>query len=259
VRAPEDGLLGSSEHDGQTEMINRLLIALQFWNGDRDRALELARFLADLEPVKSKIADVLLIARFDSSLDDYTTNYIARKFNVYALKSRRRGTGWPDGCNELWFSTMEWVESMIRANKIPHYKCIFTCEADGAPIQRNWIELMLSEWDRVNLGKPVYVAGPLVEPGPHINGNALFSGESKFLNWITRRVGGVRPGTGWDFSLAPEFKRIGWADIPGMKSIYNTLTFSQESYEHMVKQGWIWVHGGKDTSLIQMGRKRFGI
>ena len=240
-------------------MINRMLIALQYWNGDRNRALTLAHFLADLEPVKCKIADFLMVARFDSSIDDDTTRHLARKFNTYTLRSRRRATGWPDGCNELWFSTMEWVQSMTNARRIPAYKAIFTCEADGCPIQANWIDRMSSEWDRVNREKPVVIAGALVEPGPHINGNALITGEPRFLHWISRRVGGVRPGCGWDFCMAPEFKRLGWADIPGMKSIYNTPSFSEEDYANMIKNDWIWVHGGKDTSLINLGRKRFKI
>jgi hypothetical protein len=240
-------------------MVNRILIALQYWNGDRDRALELARFLADLEPERSKLADFLFVPRFDSSLDETTVHKVARKFNVYTAKSRRQGTGWPDGCNELWFSAMEWVQSMMAARKIPAYKAIFTCEADGAPIQRNWIEWMSLEWDRVNKPKPVVIAGALVEPGPHINGNALISGEPGFLTWIARRVGGVHPGCGWDFCLRGDFERLGWANIPCMRSLYNTPTFSSEQYTKMIENNWVWVHGGKDTSLIKLGRARFGI
>jgi hypothetical protein len=240
-------------------LINRLLLVVQFWEGDKSRAMELAQFLADLEPVKCQIADFMFAARFDCRPHEPTVQHVARKFNVRTLISRRRGVGWPDGCNELWFSTMEWVQSMTQARKIPQYKAIFTFEADGAPIKQDWIASLSSEWDRVNTPNPVCIAGALVDPGPHINGNALISGRPKFLHWIARRVGGVRPGTGWDFVLARDFQRIGWADIPGVKSIYNTPTFTQEQYEDMVRQDWIWVHGGKDTSLIQMGRKRFSV
>jgi hypothetical protein len=240
-------------------MVNRILIALQYWEGDKARALELAKFIADLEPVKCQLADFLFAARFDSKIDDPTVRHVARKFNVYTRISRRRGTGWPDGCNELWFSVMEWAQSMILSKKIPHYKAIFTCEADGAPIQRDWIARLSSEWDRVNKEKHVAVAGALVEPGPHINGNALITGNLNFLNWIARRVGGVRPGGGWDYVLRSDFQRIGWADIPGIKSIYNTPTFSQQQYEDMIKKDWTWIHGVKDTSLIHMGRERFKV
>lgn len=237
-------------------MDRKILIALQYWNGDRTQALGLANFLADLEPRHSDLADFLFMCRFDSSLHQQTVDHVARKFNVHTRVSRRRGTGWPDGCNELWFSVMEWAQSMIAAKKIPHYKAIFTCEADGAPIQRNWIERLSSEWDRVNTPKPVVMAGPLVNPGPHINGNALMSGEINFLTWIGRRVGGVRPGGGWDFVLRGDFQRRGWADIPCMKSIYNTPTFSEDQYDYMRKQGWVWIHGCKDNSLIELGRKK---
>ena len=240
-------------------MTNRLLIALQYWEGDRIRALTLADFLADLEPVKSPIADFLFVCRFDSTLDDATIQYVARKFNVFTMRSRRRETGWPNGCNGLWFSTMEWVQSMIAARKIPAYKAIFTCEADGCPIQRDWLARMSAEWDRVNQKSPVVIAGALVEPGPHINGNALITGDLHFLTWIARRVGGIIPNCGWDFYLAQEFKRRGWANVPGMQSIYNTPTFSEEQYQKMIDNDWTWVHGVKDTSLIQYGRKRFTV
>lgn len=98
-----------------------------------------------------------------------------------------------------------------------------------------------------------------MDPGPHINGNALISGKPNFLHWIARRVGGVRPGGGWDYVLARDFARIGWADIPGIKSIYNQPTFSPEQYADFIKNEWIWIHGGKDNSLIRMGRERFKV
>lgn len=240
-------------------MVNKILIALQFWNGDKARAMELAKFLADLEPEKSQLADFLFAARFDCKIDAAVVNHVARKFNVYTRVSRRRGVGWPDGCNELWFSVMEWAHSMIGAKKIPHYKAIFTCEADGCPIQRDWISRLSKEWDRVNSPKPVVMAGALVDPGPHINGNALMSGHMNFLQWIARKIGHVRPGGGWDFVLRHDFQRIGWADIPGIKSIYNTPTFSPEQYADMIRQDWTWIHGVKDLSLVRMGRERFKV
>lgn len=118
-------------------MANKILIALQFWDGDRALAMELADFLADLEPVKQQQADFMFAPRFDCRADASVVSRVSRKFNVYAQVSRRRGVGWPNGCNELWFSVMEWVQSMSLAKKIPSYKAIFTCEADGAPIPRD--------------------------------------------------------------------------------------------------------------------------
>jgi hypothetical protein len=154
---------------------------------------------------------------------------------------------------------MEWVTSMTRAKKIPSYKAVFTFESDGAPICRDWVARLLAEWDRVSEQKPVVIAGALVNPGPHINGNAMLSCRLEFLEWLCRIMGSSTMQVGWDYAYAKQFEKIGWADIPGMKSIYNTPTFDAGAYQWMQGEQLIWVHGVKDSSLIQMGRKRFGV
>lgn len=240
-------------------MSPKILLALQFWDGDRSQALELANFLADLEPSHSSQADFLMAARFDSKHDAETNRALARKFNFFSLTSRRRGVGWPNGCNELWFSVMEWSWSMVTYKKIPAYKAIFTFEADSGPVARDWIARLSKAWDEANKIQPIVMAGSLQENGPHINGNALMSGDPDFLTWIARRVGGCHPGGGWDWVLAKEFQRRGWTDIPSMKSYYNSPTFTREQYEKMIEDDLTWVHGIKDLSLIRFGRERFRV
>lgn len=240
-------------------MESKILIVLQFWEGDKAQAMQLARFLADLEPRHCDLADFLFAARFDCKHDQATVDYVSRKFNVRTFTSRRRGVGWPNGCNELWFSVMEWAYSMIDAKKIPHYKAIFTIEADCCPIQSDWLRKISVLWDKANESRPVFVAGALVDPGPHINGNALFTTRPKELQWITKRIGGVAPGVGWDFVLARQFRNRGWANITQMKSLWHTPTFTQDQYEDMLKNDWIWIHGIKDLSLIRMGRVKYNV
>ncbi len=241
---------------------NKILIALQFWKGDRDAAMKLARFLGDIEPRHSELADVVLVNRFDCPpADKETIERVSRKFNTRAYTSPQRGIGWPDGCNSLWFGTMEWAFSYMEVGQLPRYKAIFTCEADGAPVLQDWVARMSEAWDVAQAGQKVYIAGPLVGGGntgiaAHINGNCLVSGDLKFLHWITRRVAGVPGGIGWDYFLRDAFKRWGWADIPGMLSLYNTPTFTPEQYMTFVQDGVIWVHGDKSNSLIDMGRAR---
>ena len=237
----------------------KFLLVLQFWEGDKAQAMELARYLADLEPRHSDVMDFLFAARFDCKPDPATVDYVSRKFNTRTFISRRRGVGWPDGCNELWFSVMEWASSMTNARKIPSYKAFFTMEADSCPIQQGWAAKLSALWDLANQKSPVVMAGALVDPGPHINGNAFMSGNPKFLYWISRKVGGVRPGSGWDYCLASEFRQQGWANFTQMKSIYSTPTFSKEQFDDMRKNDWIWIHGGKDTSLIRYGRELFKV
>lgn len=245
---------------------NKILIALQFWQGDKAGALKLASFLADLEPKHSELADIVLVNRFDCRQDfPETIKKLSRKFNVFSYTSPQRGVGWPDGCNSLWFGTIAWAFSFMEVGKIPSYKAIFTCEADGAPIFPDWIARMSTAWDEVQRAaapKKVYIAGPLVSgPGieEHINGNCLVSGDMKFLHWITRRVSGMPGGAGWDYSMRGAFKQWGWANIPGMVSYYNTPLFSRERCQKMVDDQLIWVHGDKSNCLIDFGRARLKI
>lgn len=242
--------------------MSKILIALQFWQGDKEPALRLARYLADLEPKHCELADFLLVNRFDCASDPATIQYLSRKFNTYQHRSTRRGTGWPHGCNSLFFGTMEWVWSMMEARRVPRYKAIFTCEGDGAPVSRNWVERMSLAWDAANQEKKVYVAGPYIpaqENGmhDHINGNTMISGDSKFLTWLVKHVSDVHPQVGWDYILSEAFKRWGWADVTEMKSIYNTPHFSEQQFCSMIDQKWIWVHGDKSGDLIKHGRKYF--
>ena len=244
--------------------MTKILIALQFWSGDREHAKELAFFLSQIEDRHTDLADVLLVNRFDCpSMPDYILNPLKRKFNVFQYKTRSRMTGWPAGCNGLWTSTMEWVRSMCYAGKAPVYKCVFTCEADGAPLCKNWIWRLHSAWDRANLLGPVTVAGPMVgsdEPdapiATHINGNCLVSGRRDDLDWILRVVPTVHPMAGWDYAMRDEFKKRGWFNLPEIQSLYNSKTFSPEEYQRMVANDWVWIHGDKSGILMKYGRER---
>jgi hypothetical protein len=236
---------------------NKILIVLQFWSGDKANAMRLARFLADIEPEKCPNADLLLVSRYDCSQDEETVKYVAKKFNVHTHRSRRRGTGWPHGCNELFFGSMEWVYSMMQANRVPQYKAIFTCESDGAPLQSNWIKHFSRGWSRLQeTSKPVYVAGALVpHPAEHVNGNCFFSGNLKFLHWMVRLIGGAPSGCGWDYYLREDFKKWGWAQLPGLRSYWGQKTMSEEGYRKEVSDGTVWLHGVKDDSFYNFTRK----
>lgn len=238
---------------------NKILIALQFWQRDKDDALRLARFLADIEPKHSDLADFILVKRFDCKTtikDQEIVPLLSRKFNLYTYHSPRREQGWPSGCNGLWLATMEWARGMIEAKRVPAYKAIFCCEADGGPIFSDWVSRMSAAWDLANKERPVYQAGPMVTvPAQHINGNCLMSGDLTFLKWVTSRVC-IPPGGGWDFCLAKFFKEWGWANIHGMRSYYAWPTVTPEQYAKMIEEQLIWVHGPKDDSLVRMGRER---
>lgn len=225
------------------------------WAGDREQAMRLAQFLADLEPKHSDSADFLLVHRFDCKAPDDVVPALSRKFNTFTYKSPFCDTGWPLGCNALADFTAEWALAMIEAKKCPAYKAIFLCEGDGAPVQRGWVEKMSAAWDKANEKAPVFQAGPYLPPPlEHINGNCLLNADPRALRWFCQGRWKTTAG-GWDYVGWPAFKEKGVADIPGMKSLYATLSFTKEDWQSMVDKDFIWVHGDKANDLIYWGRK----
>jgi hypothetical protein len=237
---------------------DKLLLVLQYWKGDRDQAMALARFIADLQPFKCANADFLFVARFDCPHDMDAINYVSKKFNVSHYVSKRRGTGWPNGCNDLWFGAMEWVQSMMAERRIPAYKAIFTFEADGVPLSPNWINQFSADWDAEAKKHETFVFGAQLEaPGPHINGNAMVSGHPAFLHWVVRKVGGAPPNAGWDYVLYRDFKKWGAWNYPKLRSYWGSKTFTRAGFANELSAGTVWLHGIKDNSLLEMARKKF--
>lgn len=239
---------------------NKILLALQFWNGDRAASLRLADLLADLEPKHSDLADFLFVARFDSTHDPKTIAKISRKFNVFSYISKGRGTGWPLGCNSLFSGTVGWYYHKALAGQIPAYKALFTFEGDGIPMRKDWVRGLHEEWDRVNATQKVFQAGAWLPNGPdsigtgHINGNCLISGDFEFMKWLTRTMEGINVNAGWDWIFSPEFKRWGWSDIPKIRSAWRTELTEKEFLKGM-SEGRVWHHGVKNDAGIKFARK----
>lgn len=234
---------------------SKILIALQYWEGDRSQAMRVARLMADLEPKLCEIADFLFCARFDCEHDLETINYVSKKFTTYHFINRnRRGQGWPFGCNELWFGTMTHILEQTEAGNMPQYKAILTCEADSFPLCPGWLEVLHSEWDE----KKAQVVGVLLNsPLEHVNGNALFSGDYKFLDLIARKISGCTPMGGWDAVLAPTFKKLGWANSYRMRSWWGYKTMPKETYDQLLGEKVVFFHGCKDNTPGEYVRARF--
>lgn len=242
-------------------MSDKILLALQFWGGDKIQAMKLARLIADLEPGMSSRADFLFISRFDCSHDVPTVEHVSRKFKVFTHVNRtRREVGWPAGCNGLWFGTMDHVYALGESKRMPPYKAVLTFEADGFPMRPDWIPRLHDAWDEANRRKPIVALGAMqTSPGLHINGNALFSGDKKFLFKIARQISGCAPHKGWDYVLAPEFRKLGWADCPKMRSWWNYPTMSVKDFEAIIAQDVVFFHGCKDDSVLRHMRQKYKV
>ena len=234
----------------------KILLALQYWEQDKAQAMQVARLIADMETRLSDRADFLFVSRFDCAHDMETIGYVSRKFKVRHHVSRRRATGWPFGPNELWFETMQFCyEHTVEHERIPQYKAILTFEADATPLCPNWISILSDAWDET---RPANTVGALLQhPGPHVNGNALFSCDTGFMHWVVRQVSGCTPHGGWDYVLAPRFKEWGWKNCNAIRSWWKTPTLAREQFEPLYPQGVCFLHGVKDDSVIRMVREKY--
>lgn len=236
------------------------LIMLQFHNGDSGQAMELARLMADLEDQHSQFADLALVARYDTGHNLSTIKYVSRKFNTHTIRSPRRETGWPMGCNGLFFGGLEWVYHKMAAGQIPHYQTLFVCEADSLPLTKDWIIRLRQSWLSAQKARPIYVAGALVPDNngqhPHINGGAcILSGDLKFLRWLAKTAGGANIKAGWDWMLANDFQTWGWSNIEPMRSLWRIPTMTEDQIKQWRAEGIVYIHGCKDRSGLTHIRK----
>lgn len=238
---------------------DRILLAIQFWNGDKQQAMRLCRFITDLEPTMCDHADFLFVSRFDTPQDADTVDYVSSKFRVFTHKSRRRGVGWPIGCNELWAGTTSHIYQSIGGKKMPAYKAVLTFESDCVPMQHGWIQRLSSQWDeekRANNGALAAMGAWLRWPGPHLNGNMMISGDPHHLSWLSDAVSSVGGRGGWDYIIYPQLERRGIAQVSTIRSYWGSKTMTREWFEREVQSDAVFIHGVKDDSLLSMSRKR---
>lgn len=230
------------------------LIAVQYWEGDKKKAMHLAKLIADIEPVHRDDVDFVFIARADCEHDQETVNHVLRKFNVRKLKCMARATGHPWGCWVLWFSLMEWFYHMRAANKLPSYDWVFPFEADCVPMTKTWINDLHEEFTR---HQSMLVGAEWLQGYHHLNGNMMVSADMQFIKWLVMGVtmGGVPRQEPWDVYLFPKFSQWGVGFSDKFLNAYATRTLSQEEYEKLQQRGLVWLHGVKDDSAAHWARE----
>lgn len=176
----------------------KILLVMQFYGGDKARAMELSRLIADIEPCGCRFADFAFLARFDCIHDPATAEYMRSKFsNVHFIPSKRRKTGWPQGPNAMAMDLFTTVhDKTVRGQW--NYDAVQLLESDDLPLRGSWIEELWKEWHEGNQ----LILGDWIGSGTdlrhsHINGNLMFSPQlTKRLPRIWQ-AGGI-PAVGWD-------------------------------------------------------------
>lgn len=175
-----------------------MIVALQYYEGDLERTMSLARLLADLEPAFR--ADVLLALVCQpgtprTELVARTVAHCRRRFPVEEVTSEFGASGYPAACNALWRGaathfhrkykdhTLFQQDRYYPLNKPAeclhgHAFSLLTLDGgDGVPLHSDWLDHIISHHldtlfihQKLISGTPYYVGTcPL-----HINPNAVF-------------------------------------------------------------------------------------
>jgi hypothetical protein len=247
-----------------------LLLNIQFWSGDRKQAMELARFMADLEPAMRHDACVLFSARFDCKHDEDTMKYVAQKFRVFKFTGKRKHTGWPAGPNQLMGESYEFVIEALRFKKLPpEVDAVMFIEADCVPLSKDWITKLYAEYR--SSGR--LVGGAWLKKDDagieHINGNCIIS--TRFWEHCPQIFWPPNQG-GWDALLAGSIlphaypSRFIWSDYQlgqehnpwrGCDYLWaakrygakDNVFYGQDLYP-------VWFHGIKVASGLKCARAR---
>lgn len=206
----------------------RLLVAIQYWEGDRDDAMNLGNLIAQLELSKRKDVDVVFAHRFDSRAPDPDAiQNLREKFtSILVFKNKRKEIGWPDGCNALWLETINWACVVNR--QLPDGKkwdAVLTWEGDDVPMRRDWINALKAEWESK---KEPWIVGHFIDDPvmPHFNGNLMahpnlpllvpeLNRVPKFVAWDTHHYVKFKPH-GYDTNLVLSERFVDPIDFPNL-------------------------------------------
>lgn len=229
----------------------KLLLALQYWEGDRERAHQLADLLVRLPADKVPDVGFLLSARHDAKPPDpeLVTRLRGefRDSSGYVCPVGLRG--YPGGCNSLWRGTV------LRAAELG-YDYVLTFEADCSPLVIDWVARLKAAVAEAQTRYPnavVFgaqqgrVVGGRVQCAPHINGNAVFR-LSPGLVELVRKYSPLQRAP-WDIALYPEFQKRGTVDLREIQSDWRSRGFTPEGRANMLARGVVFHHGCRDASL----------
>lgn len=228
-------------------MAGKIVLCMQYWDGDREQALRVARFMADIQPTHSEKFDFMFAVRPDSSLCPDTIRHVSRKFNVWTRKTSRKEIGWPAGPNGMVSDLFLDALMRYRSGVWKNVKAVWLLESDVVPLTVDWLDRIEREWDAA--GKLVMGAwSPEWSHVGHVNGNLLFSPR---LAEVVKGLEGCPPHIPWDTFHAPKFARH-WHKSSQMGNLYRIQNVTTEQLD----PAWCFVHGIKDDSGLKIARQR---
>jgi hypothetical protein len=227
---------------------------MQYWEGDKQRALSVARMIADLQAEKDDRFQFMFLRRFDATpVDDETIGYVGRKFDILTHTCRRKEVGWPAGCNGMASDALMLAQERWNTSEWKRVTGVWLLESDILPLYQDWLYRIEREWKMaLEDGKLVMGAwSPHHSPVGHINGNMLFHPS---LCDRVKGLEGSAPHIGWDVYHAQRLHRHAWKSNQ-MLNLYRGINVTEADI-YAPGTRYAFVHGIKDDSGLQIIRRR---
>lgn len=234
-------------------------IAIQYYAGDRDRALALAALIVDLERAPRDDVIMLLVNRFDSDPPDAATMFhVVQKMPVQSYTTTTPERGWPDGCNAMAKDTIRKVGELVALMPTwENVSGVLLMEPDCIPIMHGWIDAVRLGWvsalfdNRWLLGAWRNGGGVL----GHINGNMVIRPDLyKLIDW-----GSLPSGLAWDCAISPQVHEH-WRDTHLICNRWLETNLSDhqiKTHRDQAAKGFpVLVHGVKDDSVWNYAKKQ---
>lgn len=232
----------------------KFIICLQYWQGDRDAAMRLARFIADLEPVMRDDVELQFFCRHDAHDPDVETLiHVSKKMGAGYQKVLEHTVGYPQSPNFMAMFAMRHV-----AEAFPDAAGAMLMEADCVPVARDWINQLRADWHQARAAGRLLMGSWRAEctPNGHLNGNLCFVPQlAKLVGLPT-----VPPKKAWDVALVKYFEPV-WCRTGLIANRYCELFVSDEALRtpECGTRAPVLVHGVKDLSAVKYAERVTGI
>jgi len=232
-----------------------IALCLQFYDADRDKAMRLARLIADLEDIPRDDVALIFAARFDSSHDDATVKHVRAKFPlVETFTTATRLVGWPQGPNGMARDLLLYFDRLGDA-----YDGVLMIEPDVVPLNPRWLNILIDEWNTAKEHGNVIMGAWRNSGNPcgHINGNMFMI--PTLASWLRARgfeVKQIGNSIAWDCAVSA-FCQHNWHHCGRIKNLFQSHSATLEAmYSPDVGDDPVaMLHGYKDDSAYNLARE----
>ena len=239
-----------------------MIVALQYYEGDRERTFSLARLLADIEPSPRDDILLALVCQPDTTSSESThmvLQHCEKKFPTVHIISARGANNYQEGCGQLWAGTMDHFSRLFEERTIRHNSILTLDGGDGVPLHPDWINLFKTEHEHTISSKMLITGTPHNQGGtpllinPNMASHLSIWQEEPSLHKVPRYDGTF-------LTFFDTYHRRTLLKHTSLSSIVQTdwrgggNKISLELMGERARKS-VWLHGYKDDSLYEVARE----